>query len=300
MREYTIQKATKEDLFTISLRSAKAGGEVYIYEQADLSVLLGPDQAEQIRQVFLASGTKVKQLTNSPTIPAFTGNQLFIDTCMTFRFVPASVYDIQQEMLIFDDIVGCYQVVGGEIELFVIQDQAFAKQQKQLFMQVWDQGLPPRLNFSYQPNHSFFQSKDLVISGIQVIVYPDKDAKVAYGDRDWVAIEQLLATIFAKDETYYRAASYVIVFMWSYGDDRMFDVWRFTENQVDDRSGPLGEVVVYRNEERCTDLGLASGNTLLVLGHEERRRRQSADTTAYLKGESPQLPLEICNNTPYC
>jgi hypothetical protein len=300
MQVYKIKKATKEELFELSLRSAQAGGEVYIYEQADLSALLGHDEAEQIRQVFLASGTKVKQLTNTPTIPAFTGNQVFVDVCMTFRFVPVSVYEIQQEMIIFDDIVACYTVVGEEIELLVIEDHAFAKQQKQLFMQVWDQGLPPRLNFPYHPNHSFYQSEDIRVLGVQVIVYPDKDAKAAFGARSWDDISELLTTLFKKDEAYYRASAYVIVFMWSYNGDRMFDVWRFTENHVDDRSGPLGEVMVYRNEERCTDLGLASGNTLLVLGHEERLRRQSADTTTYLKGKSPQLPLEICNNTPYC
>lgn len=300
MEPFAMKKATKEDLYQLSLRSARAGGEIYIYEQADLSAVLGHDEAEQIRQVFLAAGTKVKQVTNTPTISAFTENQAFIDACMTFRFVPISVYEIQQEMVIFNDTVACYTVRGETIELLIIEDQAFANQQKQLFRQVWDQGLPPRLDFPYQPNHSFYQSEDITVLGIPVIVYPDKDAKAAFGTRCWADITELLTTLFVKDEAYYRASAYVIVFMWSYNEDRMFDVWRFTENHVDDRSGPLGEVIVYRNEERCTDLGLASGNTLLVLGHEERQRRQSINTTAYLKGDSPQLPLEICNNTPYC
>ena len=300
MEVSAMKKATKEDLYQISLRSARAGGEINIYEQADLSAVLGRDMAEEVRQIFLKSGTKVKQLTNTPVILSFTANQSFVDTCMTFRYVPPSVYEIQQEMVIFNDTVACYTVKGEEIELLVVEDKVFANQQKQLFRQVWEQGQTPCLDFPYQPNHSFYQSHDLFIFGVPVIIYPDRDAKVAFGDRDWTDITQLLTIIFNNNEAYYRAASYVIVFMWSYNGDRMFDIWRFTENHVDDRSGPLSEVEVYRNEERCTDLGLASGNTLLVLGYEERLRRQSSTTVDYLAGKPPTLPLEICNNLPYC
>ena len=66
-------------------------------------------------------------------------------------------------------------------------------------------------------------------------------------------------------------------------------------NHVDDYSGPLGEVRVFRNGELSNNLGMASGNTLLVLGYEEKLRRQSKDLKGYLKGSVPKLPLELSN-----
>ena len=43
------------------------------------------------------------------------------------------------------------------------------------------------------------------------------------------------------------------------------------------------------------DVGIASGNTLIVLGYEEKIRRQSKDLKNYLRGPAPKLPLEIMN-----
>jgi len=87
--------------------------------------------------------------------------------------------------------------------------------------------------------------------------------------------------------------------LWSFDKDKMIDMWKFSDNEVDDRSGPLAEARVYRNGKRCNKLGLASGNTLLVLGYEEKLRRQSKSTKHYLKGQPPVLPLEIQNGMDF-
>ena len=63
----------------------------------------------------------------------------------------------------------------------------------------------------------------------------------------------------------------------------MVDMWKFQYNSVDDRSGPLSEVRVYKSGIRCDSIGLASGNTLFVLGHEEKLRRQAKNLEKYLK-----------------
>jgi hypothetical protein len=44
---------------------------------------------------------------------------------------------------------------------------------------------------------------------------------------------------------------------------------------------------------------MASGNTLLVLGHEEKMRRQSKNLQNYLDGPPPTLPLEIMNGKDF-
>ncbi|MEK9129929.1 MAG: hypothetical protein AAB526_00810, partial [Patescibacteria group bacterium] len=66
-----------------------------------------------------------------------------------------------------------------------------------------------------------------------------------------------------------------------------------------DRSGPLGDVRVYREGKLCNKLGLASGNTLIVLGYEERLRRQSKDLKSYLNRSVSKLPLEIMNGKSF-
>ncbi|MEI6499198.1 MAG: hypothetical protein WCO23_04495 [bacterium] len=57
----------------------------------------------------------------------------------------------------------------------------------------------------------------------------------------------------------------------------------------------MGEVKIYKDGKECSNLGIASGNTLLVLGYEEKLRRQATDLNAYFNGPPPALPLELLN-----
>ena len=100
---------------------------------------------------------------------------------------------------------------------------------------------------------------------------------------------------FYANIQYYDDSTYIIAFIWSLDGEKMIDIWKFNDNHVDDRSGPLSDGRVYREGKLCTDMGLASGNTLLVLGHEEKLRRQSKNLKSYLTGPVPKLPLEIVN-----
>ncbi len=72
----------------------------------------------------------------------------------------------------------------------------------------------------------------------------------------------------------------------------MVDVWQFAENPVDDISGPLVEVQVLRDGELTQERGVASGNTLIVLGLEELHRRMSDSSEEYLINR-PSLPKEL-------
>ena len=72
----------------------------------------------------------------------------------------------------------------------------------------------------------------------------------------------------------------------------MVDLWCFTKNPVDDISGPLVEAQVIRAGEPTLEQGIASGNTLIVLGLEEQQRRASKNLVDYLRSR-PQLPADI-------
>ncbi|MCD5380718.1 hypothetical protein LR004_02220 [Candidatus Gracilibacteria bacterium] len=285
-----------EDLYNITLASANAKSkQIYIFEQGDLSDLIGLEKAEKLRSVFLENGIKVKQITNNANVGKFSSNDAFINTLMSFRYVPKEIFETIYEVCIFDDVVAIY----NEKEFLVIENSAYADSQKKLFMSIWEQGESPSLGFDYKPNHSFFNCFDFVINDIHTIIWPDAEAKNAYNGMTQSKIEKNIATIIKSDDKNYKDVSYIICFIWSYDGDKMIDVWRFNHNHVDDRSGPLGDVIIYRNGETCKDLGIASGNTLLVLGYEEKLRRQSKNLQDYLKGPDPKLPLEIMNGKDF-
>lgn len=291
----TLKKASVNDLYDISLESSNAKSkEVFIFEIGSLSNFFSKEQSEILRNNFLKNNIKVKQITNISTLPKFTENDEFINEVMSFRYVPKDIFSIENEILIFDDTVAIYSAN----ELLVIRNPVFSKNQKQLFLSVWEEGQSPSLGFDYVPNHSFYNNLNFFINGVQVIVWPDADAKKSYGGMDEKAIESYLADIINSDP-YYSDAAYIIAFIWNMNGDRMVDMWKFNNNHIDDRSGPLGDVRVYREGKVCNDLGLASGNTLLVLGYEEKLRRQSKDLKSYLDGPVPVLPLEIVNGKDF-
>ena len=196
--------------------------------------------------------------------------------------------------MIFDDTVATY----NDKELLIIEDKKFADNQKQLFLNVWEQGQSPKLDFEYKPNHSFYKNLNYFIGDLQIIVWPDADAKESYKGFSEKQVGDYIKNIISSDK-YYNDSTYIIAFIWSLDGEKMIDIWKFNENHVDDRSGPLSDGRVYREGKLCTNMGLASGNTLLVLGHEEKLRRQSKDLKSYLSGPVPKLPLEIVNGKKF-
>jgi hypothetical protein len=298
--KYTIlENASIEDLIKISELSAKASSkEVFIYEIWSLDDVIGNKPAESIRNLFLTHGTKVKQISNSPTIAPFSENNVFVNTCMQFRYIPEHSFPINEEVLIFDDTTAIYTYDGSK-KLLVIQDQDYANMQKKLFLNLWESGLVPKVWFEYIPNHSLYNSIDLFIDNKQLILYPDADARQAYWDMNVAEINQFIQEIVSQHQDFYKESDYFIAFMWSFEWSKMLDLRKFNENYVDDRSGPLSECKVFMNGVQTQDFGLASGNTLLVLWYEERLRRSKRELKDYLHGESPMLPMEICNWQDY-
>ena len=290
-----LEKTSESDLYEISLKSSKAEDrEVFIFEKGDMSDLVDKNKAEQIRKNFLKNNIKVKQITNIPTLPKFTDNDEFVNKVMTFRYVPKDIFTIDNEILIFDDTVAIY----NKEELLIIEDKKFANNQKQLFTSIWDQGQSPNLGFEYKPNHSFYKNLNFFINDLQIIVWPDIDAKESFKGFSEKQLEEYIKNIILSDK-YYDDATYIIAFIWSLNGEKMIDIWKFNDNHIDDRSGPLGDVRVYREGKLSDKVGLASGNTLIVLGYEERLRRQSKDLKSYLQGPVPKLPLEIMNGRSF-
>lgn len=174
-----LKKTTNSDLYQISLKSSMAkSGEIFIFEKGSLSDLFDKTKAEKLRISFLKNNIKVKQITNIPTLPKFSDNDEFVNKVMTFRYVPKDIFSIENEIVIFDDTVAIY----NKDELLIIEDKKIANNQKQLFINIWEHGQSPNLDFEYKPNHSFYKNLNYFINDLQIIVWPDADAKKSYKD----------------------------------------------------------------------------------------------------------------------
>lgn len=288
----TISKDIIKKIYDITLESAFAKSkEVFIFELWEMWDFLWKEKSEEIRNLFIKNDIKVKQINNNYDVNLFSKNMEFINKVMTFRYINKEIFNITSEILIFDDKVSFY----NNEEFFVIKNQEFADNQKQLFMWIWEQWISPKLWFDYIPNHSYYNSLDLYVNGIQVIVWPAYTSKNFYKNFDEKKLTKYFKDILDKNKEKYKNTSYIISFIWGFDSNKMVDIWSFEENFVNDKSWPLWDVQVYKNWEVCHDLSSSSWSTLLILWAEERLRRQSIDLKSYLNWPSPKLPLEVIN-----
>lgn len=299
MNTYKLKKVKVSDLYEISKRSANTKDKrLFIYENDDLSLIIGKQRAEELRRLFLVNKIQIKQITNNPTLQKFSNNDEFINSCMTFRYIPKSIYTIEHEILVFDDTTAVYNMKPYP-KMLIIEDKFYAGNQKQLFLNLWEEGLSPKMGFNYRPNHSFYNEVDFQVFGKQIILFPDIDAKKAYPGFTYKDLKTYLEKILQKNRKFMDDADFLVAFIWSYNANKMIDLWKFYGNCVDERSGPLSDSIVFRNGEACTNLGMASGNTLIVLGYEEKLRRQSENLKSFLAGPPPNLPLEIMSGKDF-
>lgn len=120
---------------------------------------------------------------------------------------------------------------------------------------------------------------------------------VLYVDEGWGAaklseVEGAVHLALASHLPHNLAILYFIAFCWRDSGAPMIDLWTCMKNPVDDISGPLVEVQVMRDGKPTADRGVASGNTLVILGIEEQHRRACTNIDEYL-ALRPSIPSEL-------
>lgn len=136
-------------------------------------------------------------------------------------------------------------------------------------------------------NRAFFDSgypRLLTLNVGPVIVYVDE----GWGASVLSGVEAAV-TDAASAAHWSQTPDYLIAFCWRDSHTPMVDLWCFSKNPVDDISGPIVEAQVLRAGEPTLERGIASGNTLIVLGLEEQRRRATTGLPDYLRSR-PLLP----------
>lgn len=119
------------------------------------------------------------------------------------------------------------------------------------------------------------------IENVPIIIYPAKDEnslKNIIKTEDDIKLQ--LNKLYSKYKELIKG-SYHIIFIWNLENKLMFDVWiHDIENFTD--SGPIIECLTFRSFERSYDVGMASGDGLIVLGREEELRRTCNSLDAYI------------------
>lgn len=137
------------------------------------------------------------------------------------------------------------------------------------------------------------------------IVYPARDSEHplgrAYSPADMSGIVAHLDELYATHPDRLERGTHHIVFAWALGTVAMTDIWMHDENPTSHTSGPLVNVETFDGLEPSVDVGVASGDTLIVLGREEELRRHTGELTVYLSREiiMPDLPDGFCLDRPF-
>jgi hypothetical protein len=105
------------------------------------------------------------------------------------------------------------------------------------------------------------------------IVYPVKDENPLQDVfKNCQDISAHLDELYEKFDAKLCKGDYHILFVWNLDGNRMTDVWIHDMKNWSD-SGPLIECLTFRGLETCHDAGIASGDSVIVLGREEELRR---------------------------
>ena len=131
--------------------------------------------------------------------------------------------------------------------------------------------------------------------GIPVVIYPAKDDGIlekAFSRKSKGALEEYIDSIIKQDLSFYRDADMILAYIWNQDKTPYGDVWKINRNDISDDSGFLYDVRIYKDHQAITDMGVASGNSSIVLTAEEMLLRdliikdgltfvQAADRTKY-------------------
>jgi len=126
---------------------------------------------------------------------------------------------------------------------------------------------------------------------LPLIVYPVKDENPLLAIfKNKEEIQTHLSVLYSQHKVDLTKGDYHILFVWNLDNHRMTDVWIHSlENWSD--SGPLVECKTFRDLAVCHDSGIASGDSLIVLGREEELRRSLPDLDSYLHRKNlPDFP----------
>jgi hypothetical protein len=130
------------------------------------------------------------------------------------------------------------------------------------------------------------------ISGIPIIIYPEKNLETVLSQQDNTSIHNYLETLYLKNEDLLLKENfkYQIIILWSDSDEIYADIWIY---QIQDwKFSPLVDVKTFKGLELIIGDGITAGDGLMMLGREEEHRLTTNSLEEYLNTR-PELPKAI-------
>ncbi len=264
--------SSRQDIIDINRRSANSKTGISIIELSMLDGLMDKDTAEIIRQSIIHNKVPVRQLTNFSEIYSdWTVFSRELQELMQIRFVGRDVFDIQNEILIFDNIVAMYRI-EPDVSYIEIEDSSYANMMRSFFDNLWgiSQAMLWWIGGSAQAKQYLPFTGN--IQGIPMVIYPakdDGDISQAYSRKDPTSIMSYLSETIPLYTEKIRWANILICYVWNDGIIPMVDVWKVMRNNISDDSGFLYDGFTIKWKDLETNMGLASGNSLIVFTAEE-------------------------------
>lgn len=270
---------TKEQVITniidVSLRSATSK-EITIFEIGNLNEFLTSTQAEKIRSEFVRHGTPIKQITNHRKFSSWTENKDFIEQNLQVKYVSSENFTIKNEILIFDDVVSIYRLQPDPLYL-EIHDKQYAEEMRQLFFNTWQMGDALLLTQDGSTLTKQYLPLSFTSGPLPIVAYPAKDdgkIEQAFPRDQPGGIEQYVASLLKADPAYFKDADMILAYVWNQGTEPCCDIWKIMRNDISDDSGFLYDARVYQGTAQTSALGVASGNSSIVITAEEMLLRE--------------------------
>jgi hypothetical protein len=265
----TSKEEVLSSILSISLRSAKAE-EINIFELGNLNDLLPKQDAEQVRNEFVKYDTPIRQITNLREFSSWTENTDLTQN-LVVKYVPEETYEIINEVLIFNDTVAVYRLQPSPFYIEV-NDALYAKMMRNIFSNIWNLGD----NLLMAADGSTHTKQYLPISyefkNTPVVIYPAKDDGMlerAFSRKKPGGLEQYINSVLDNDFSNYKDADMILAYVWNQDSVPYCDIWKISRNDLSDDSGFLYDVRIYKNKQVVNDMGVASGNSSIVVTSEE-------------------------------
>jgi hypothetical protein len=260
----------RSDIININRRSAQAKTGISIIELSMLDGLMDSETAESIRKEIFSNQVTVRQLTNLREIYSdWTEYSEELQKIMQIRYIPQYLFDIQTEILIFDDIVAMYRV-EPEVYYVEIEDTHYSQMMRLFFDNLWNASEVMTWWIGGSAEAKQYLPFRIFHEHIPMIVYPAKDdgnITQAYGTKR--GIEEYIQEISIHYTERLSNADMVLIYIWNDGTTRMADIWKVSRNTISDDSWFLYDGFTLRELAIESGMWTASGNSLIVFTAEE-------------------------------
>lgn len=264
-----------EDIIDISWREARSKTEVLIFEIGKMDDLMPLAQAEEIRQAIKDNKIRIRQLSNYKIIGHFTNVEGY-SSLNNRKYISDEIFKVSSEIVIFEDTVAIYRT-RPSVTYLEINDSGYADMMRSLFDSVWkvsdtmimvsEKGNKPR---QYMPISTTFK---LDSNSTPFIIYPangDNNRIIESFDRyDKGCIERYIKECIEHHKDRFKNAEMVVAYTWGFDGFRLCDFWIVSSNKLDKESGFLYDAVTIKECEIVNDMGVASGDSNIVITAEE-------------------------------